>query len=479
MPFPLYSSILVAVSCVALGWYYLVAVKRNELDEENEPPMVESVSLLKFIPNLLGREGPQFLLGLARDMGTFVYRAPGSKSGSSFKIYVVADPPTARTILENPKNLKYLQFYKAFENLSGGETFFALNGARAIHVRKSTASAFTAPNVKRMSDVVETILEKWVAERLEPLYVKPKNPIDMDREMVLLTTDVIFQVGFDYKLSIEERDFFVGCMTCAMKEFFVTSNILKEIDLTAWIFPEVREARRAVKQMVKTFTQVIEAYRKSPNPDTSTLIHMLVNDQEYESDEQRIRDMISIIFGGFDTTAHTISWTLLELARTPEEQTKLQSALLKCHSKEERSQCQELKNVTREILRLHTPAALGSIRSPEKDIILPDKKVITAGSICLTPFYLILRNGNYFQDPDSFVPSRWNNPSEESLKAFFPFALGKRNCPGQALAHGEMTIILSRLLTEYEFSVAEEGITEYLVTLKSTGTKLWVKPNTH
>jgi cytochrome P450 len=327
-----------------------------------------------------------------------------------------------------------------------------------------------------MSDIIETILEKWVAERLEPLYVKPKNPIDMDREMVLLTTDVVFQVALDYKLSTEERNFFAGCMTCAMEEFFVTSNILKETDLTAWIFPEVREARRAVKGMVKVCTQVIDVYRKNPNPDTSTLIHMLVNDQNYESDEQRISDMISIIFGGFDTTAHTISWTLLELARIPEEQTKLQSALSKCPSKEERRQCQELKNVIREILRLYTPAALGSVRSPEKDVFLPDKKVITAGSICIMPFYLILRNGNYFQDPDSFVPSRWENPSSESLRAFFPFALGMRNCPGQALAHNEMTIILSRLLTEYKFSVAEEGITEYLVTLKSTGTKLWVKP---
>jgi cytochrome P450 len=479
MYFPLFKSILVVVPCAALGWYYLVARKRNELNEKNEPPMVESMSILKFIPNLLGKEGPQFLLGLARDMGTFVYRAPGSKSGSNFKFYLVADPPIARTILENPKNEKYLKFYKAFEEMAGGDTFFARNGTRATHVRKSLASAFTASNVKRMSDIVETVLEKWVAERLEPLYVKPKNPIEIDREMMLITTDLIFQVGFDYKLSTEERDLFSSCVACAMEEFFVTSNIWKKIGLTAWIFPEVRKARRAVKEQAKICTRVIETYRKNPKPDTSTLIHMLVNDQKYESDEQRTRDMLSIIFGAHDTTAHTISWTLLELARTPEEQRKVQSALSKCLSKEERRQCQELKNVTREILRLHTPAALGSIRSPAKDVILPDKKVITAGSLCVMPFYLILRNGNYFQDPDSFVPSRWNNPSEESLKAFFPFALGKRNCPGQALAHCELTIILSRLLTEYEFSVAEEGVTEYLVTLKSTGTKLWVKPITH
>ena len=352
MPFPPYESILVVVPCLALGWYYLVARKGNELKEENEPPMVQSMSLLKFFPNFVGKQSPQFLLGLARDMGTYVYRTPGSKSGSRLKVYVVADPPTARTILENPKNLKYLKFYKAFERLSGGDTFFAQNGGRAKHVRKSLSSAFTASNVMRMTDIIETVLEKWIAERLEPLYVKPKNPIDVDREMVMLTTDVIFQAGFDYKLSSQERDSFNGYMTCAMEEFCVTSNLLKKIPLTAWMFPEVRKARRAVKEMAKLCTRVIEAYRKNPKPNTSTLIHMLLNEQEYESDDERIRDMISIIFAGFDTTAHTISWTLLELARSPEEQTKVRSALSKCLSKEERSQCQEFKNVTREILLL-------------------------------------------------------------------------------------------------------------------------------
>jgi cytochrome P450 len=61
-----------------------------------------------------------------------------------------------------------------------------------MHVRKSTASAFSIQKIKRMSDnIIETIMETWVAERFEALYVQPNHPIDIDREMVLITTDVI------------------------------------------------------------------------------------------------------------------------------------------------------------------------------------------------------------------------------------------------------------------------------------------------
>jgi cytochrome P450 len=90
---------------------------------------------------------------------------------------------------------------------------------------------------------------------------------------------------------------------------------------------------------------------------------MLANDPDYESDEEWTRDMITFMSAGFDTTAHSIAWALLELGRNPEEQHLLRSALMKnnCSSKEESRQCLELKNVTRETLRLYTPAALGGI----------------------------------------------------------------------------------------------------------------------
>jgi cytochrome P450 len=68
-----------------------------------------------------------------------------------------------------------------------------------------------------------------------------------------------------------------------------------------------------------------------------------------------------------------------------------------------------------------------------------------------------------------------NHPSEASLKAFLPFSVGSRNCPGQALAQSEMTIVLARLISEYEFTVEQQGKKEYMVSLRPIGAKLRVK----
>lgn len=474
-----FKSLLAAFTLAVVGWHFLFQGGTRNEQEDKEPPMVQGMSLFHFLPNAVGKHGPDFVLAVAREMNSFIYRVPVPNWGRNIvKVYMVADPVAARTILENPKHGKSPRFYKAFDRISTGENFFSRNGPRAMHVRKSTASAFSSQNIKRMSDIIETIMETWVAERLEPLYVQPNHPIDIDREMVLITTDVIFQVGFEYRLSVQDRDVFVGHIELAMGEFFGTTNLLRDLKWTNWMFSGIRKARRTAKEMFKMTAKVLEAYRQNPNPDPNTLIHMLANDPDYESDEERTRDMITFIFAGFDTTAHSIAWALLELARHPEEQNQLRSALINknCSSKEEARQCQELKNVTRETLRLYTPAALGSIRTLDTNVPLPGTKfIIPADSYCIFPFYVLLRNGNIFEDPDSFVPSRWNHPSPAALNAFMPFAVGSRNCPGQALAHEEMTIVLSRLLMGYEFTVEQQGQKEYMVTLRSIGTKLRVK----
>ena len=281
-------------------------------------------------------------------------------------------------------------------------------------------------------------------------------------------------------MSVHDRDVFVSHIELALGEFLGSINVLRDLKWTRWMFLGVCKARHAAKQMLQLADKVLDAYRQNPNPDPNTLIHMLANDSDYESDEDRTRDMITFIFAGFDTTAHSIAWALLELARNPEEQDLLRSALMKNNksssSKEEARQYQELKNVTRETLRLYTPAALGSIRTLGTNVPLPGTKfILPADSHCIMPFYVLLRNGNYFEDPDSFVPSRWNDPSEASLKAFMPFSMGSRNCPAQALAHAEIMIVMARLLLGYEFTVEQESKKEYMVTLKPIGTKLRVK----
>jgi cytochrome P450 len=465
--------ILIISIAVFIGWYVFA---HKTVDESSFPPEVPNMTFLQFIVRFLANDSPQFLLTLVRTWKTGVFRIPGTKYPP---IIIVADPALAREVLEDPLNVKASKMLKFFDLAASGETFFAANGHRANHVRKSTTAAFSNQNIQRMSRIINDILKDWIDNRLEPLYVQTNTPIDMDNEMILMTTDIISQVAFDYQMAPADRLLFVGKMQSCMEIFFRRGmNPLKKIDAVAWMFPDLRRGHKAALELRALGKRMITACRENPNPEKKdTLIYMIANDPEYASDDERARDVLIYFFAGFDTTAHSIAWTMLELARNPKEQEKLRAALEEFTStsttEEDLRLCPAVKHATRETLRLHTPAALGSARLAKKDVPVPGSKtVIPAGSFCLMPFYVILRNEQIYKHPDAYCPSRWENPSEEMLRTFMPFAIGRRNCQGQALANTEMNTVVARLCSKYSFEVVDEGKPDCLVTLKPSGSTL-------
>jgi len=480
-------------------WYILVlSKKRSTADDGAYRPLPKvDIGAIPFIIKLIGSTGPEFITKIARELDAYIYEPPLSTPNRP--CVFIGDHTLARMILDNHKNEKPHRSYSYFDTLANGATFFAHNGHRANHVRKATAATFSPKNMNRMNGIIEKVLEKWIEERLEPLYVQSGTPIDVDTEMVVITTDVIFQAAFDYSLSLEERTEFSSSINSALEVYMPTSaklglrTLLKKIPILSWAFSDVRKAFRGSKKCLDMCQKIIAEYRHQKSPNTNTLIHFIVTDEEYESDQERSRDLVLYIFAGFETTAHAIAWTFVELAKKTKEQDKLRKALMACHSREEARHCKQLKNVTKETLRLHTPAALGSVRQLEQDLCYkPSSSVLTRGNkgqkdeeskpfmfrkgtTTFMPFYLILRNHFIFQEPDEYLPGRWDDATDDMLKAFLPFAAGRRNCQGQALANSEMLIILEQLVTRYEFCLLDEGRSHYMVTLKVAGSKLIVK----
>jgi len=116
-----------------------------------------------------------------------------------------------------------------------------------------------------------------------------------------------------------------------------------------------------------------------------------------------------------------------------------------------------LLRVIKEGMRLHPVG--NSLRKTGRDIHTKnDEYLIPSGSICVCSFLLLFRNPDVFSpDPNSFVPSRWEDPTREMTDSFHPFTLGKKNCLGQSLARAEMFGIVARICSEFELSVEEDG----------------------
>lgn len=472
-----YPKTVVLGAAVILGLAYVTSsAKKSVPRDPNLPPRLTSMSFKEYAEMaFISPYGASSLLALVREFGEADFEIPKFPFAPPF--YLLTDYRSARKALEDVSSTKWDRTNLFFKRTTHeGLNVIIAEGHRWKHVRKSTSSAFSASNVKLMVEQIDVIVDAWIEDSLKP-FVEAKKPILILEEMNKITANVIAKIAFDYDIDDEERSQFLIDLSICWTEFGVkpNGNLLMQIPFTAWMFPGIRKGRKASKRMFEFCRKMLDSYRAKDDKDKKPhkLIHMILEDGEYEDDGERIRDMIGYVIAGFDTTANTLSFALRELAMNPGEQEKLRTALRQAADPESARNCPELRMVTKETLRMYPAAALGSIRQLGNDLVLPTtKKIIPKGSIINTPYYVIQRDENLYENPDTFKPSRWEDPTREQSMSLLTFSLGRRSCQGQALANAEMYEILYKLIRNFHFDIVEKGEPLNVILFKPVGTVL-------
>ena len=101
-----------------------------------------------------------------------------------------------------------------------------------------------------------------------------------------------------------------------------------------------------------------------------------------------------------------------------------------------------------EVNRICGPSRNILIRKVVKPFSL-DGYTMQKGSFFTGGIGLPMFNPKYFDDPNSFIPSRWEKMNEDTF-AFLPFSSGARNCIGQHLAKIEVRYTLIEVLKKYK-----------------------------
>lgn len=90
------------------------------------------------------------------------------------------------------------------------------------------------------------------------------------------------------------------------------------------------------------------------------------------------------------------------------------------------------------------------------------------------------RNASVWEDPHLFNPNRFESDNMLSLNPFsyLPFSAGARNCIGQRYAVMEMKSLISKVLMNYEISLApgfELKVKPEIVLKPSSGIRIRLK----
>lgn len=177
-------------------------------------------------------------------------------------------------------------------------------------------------------------------------------------------------------------------------------------------------------------------------------------------------DMLTV--AATDTTAASIAAALFYIVRNPLAYSKLRDEIRSTFQSmndiklgPQLKSCKYLHAVINETMRMSPAGANEFPREVLDGGIQVEAEYLPRGVNVGCAFWALFHDANIYKDPFVFQPERWtvgDGITEEDVavaeRAFAPFSLGVRGCPGKGLALMEMSIVLARLFYGYEFRLA-------------------------
>jgi cytochrome P450 len=344
------------------------------------------------------------------------------------EVFVVSDPEHCQRILRwNWRN--YPRQGLVVKRISQllGNGLIASNGVFWASQRRMIQPAFARSAVSGFVDLMARVnaelLQAWsdAARRGESVNVTH----DVSAMVLKLTLTAIFgddyavvAPGFDSLVSESERNLEFA------KAFRRSGTIVREV------IERRRQSGAIVSDILGRVMESRDRERGEPMPDA-----------------QLVREVMTMVVAGHETTAGLLNWLWRLLSRHPEVEAKLWSELDR-RPWGEALHMEALPNyvyarrVIDEALRLYPPLWLMT-RQALKDDRLGAFLVPAGTEIYISP-YLIQRSPEFWEEPETFDPDRMDPDSARDRPelAHCPFGAGPRNCIGELFARVETQIHL-------------------------------------
>ncbi|XP_054464211.1 cytochrome P450 2K1-like isoform X1 [Anoplopoma fimbria] len=246
-----------------------------------------------------------------------------------------------------------------------------------------------------------------------------------------------------------------------------------------WIFQWVRNRMRLRKNVAenqKQIKQLIGRLQETLNDQIrrgfvdSFLAHKqnlenLGITDSYYNIENLMTTVGNLFSAGTDTTATTLRWGLLLMAKYPQIQDQVQAELSRVIGTrqvkaEDRMNLPFTDAVIHETQRLANilPTSIPHITSTDLTF---QGYFIRKGTAVIPLLTSVLWDESEWESPHTFNPAHFLDKDGKFLMrdAFMPFSAGRRACPGESLAKMELFLFFTSLLQRFRFT-PPPGVTE-------------------
>ena len=316
-----------------------------------------------------------------------------------------------------------------------------------LHQRRLVLPAF---HRERLDEYAVVMAQE--AQRVSAGWTTPQRR-DVHADMLQMTLHIVTRTlfGIDFSSGVHAAQRLV---TNVMDEF---NRRMASSRRMPFALPTPRTLRllRSMKELDRIAYHAIRERRTKPTTDLMSMLVAARDEQGMPMSDREVRDAcLAVFFAGHETTACLLSWTCHMLATRPDIQDRMRDELARLDdpSTARPSILPYTDAVLLEVLRLYPPAyAFG--RRAVRDTTVGDR-MVPAGTVVLMSPWAMHRDPRFFEDPEQFVPERWQDGLASRLPrfAFFPFSSGPRRCVGSAYATMEAMVALAVILPRFGFS---------------------------
>ena len=356
------------------------------------------------------------------------------------------------------KDLSYRALRGAF-----GDGLLLSEGDLWRRHRRLMQPGFTGDRMASYAEVIVAdtaqVLSTWRAGEVR----------DIHREMSQLTVRVITRAMFGVdavKTALE----IVEAMDAIMVHYF---HQLETWFLVPdwWPSPHSRKAYQATQRLKAIAANIVAERQQSPKDDLlSGLLQAQGEDGSALSSQELEDEVMTLLLAGHETTATTLTWTLLLLAQHPVVWDKLAEEVQSVLSDRpptyaDLPRLRYTEQVLKESMRLYPPAwALG--REVIQNCQVGDY-VLKRGALVYVSQWAMHRDPRFFDAPEQFCPERWQDNLEQRLPrgVYFPFGAGPRVCIGKAFSVMESVLILAMVAQRFRLTLAPQPPAELLPSI--------------
>lgn len=305
---------------------------------------------------------------------------------------------------------------------------------------------------RRMEGYGESILE--IAEMRMSKW-EAGQTLDLQGEMTQLTLAIAART----LLGAQEMDWTAeagAAMDTLMVRFTAGASLYGMIPI-----PPGKEERRATQKLDSIIDMLIQRHdtalgsreKEDANPDLLTLLQK--PDEGKVERQNSLREQVkTFLAAGYESSALTLTWAFLLLAKHTEVEAKLMEELRevlenRTLSPPDLPRLVYAQAIIQETLRLYPPLWMTGRQSANRCEIGGHR--VPKGALIMTSQWAVHRLPRYFSQPDEFRPERWLNGETEGLPrfAYFPFGGGPRICIAQHFAMMESVLLLAAISRRY------------------------------